>query len=65
MRVARALEFGGPDLRVVARRRRPREVTGEGPAGGEPFLQLVNGGPPFAAVPCSARLRIPGIPETR
>jgi hypothetical protein len=41
-------------------------VTGDGPVGGEPFLQLINGGRPFDAVPCSVRLNdVAGWPGAR
>jgi hypothetical protein len=70
MRVVQAAEFGGAEVLVPGKHRSrqpgpgrwwrntstaPRWVTGDRPAD-EPFLQLINGGQPFAAVPYSVHL---------
>jgi hypothetical protein len=54
-RAARAI-VGETNLRASRTSAAPAMGAGDGPAGGEPFLQPVNGGRPFAAAPCSARL---------
>ena len=55
MRVVRALKFRGPNLRASRTSAARAMGDGQGPAGGGPFLQLVNGRRPVLGAPQNPR----------